>query len=116
MTRANQFMDELYEKSYYENTRVMRPEILEDVVSIFEDGKGRKVFRYITLVIQRTYSDDATWIAYVDAIRRCLRESDVIGIDKNGNAKILLSSSTRDDAAYVIERLKGKQVPAMIQD
>ncbi len=116
MTRANQFMDELYEKSYYENTRVMRPEILEDVVSIFEDGKGRKVFRYITLVIQRTYSDDATWIAYVDAIRRCLRESDVIGIDKNGDAKILLSSSTRDDAAYVIERLKGKQVTAMIQD
>ncbi len=111
LVRANDYMEQfLQQNAYYTGTNVMKMSSMEELEKTYQEGKEMGVFEYATLYIVRNKPDDRDWILYLESVKRCLRDADAIGVERNGNAKILLGASGEKEARIVQVRLEEKSI------
>lgn len=110
LIRANDYLEQFQQNAYYPNTRVMHIRALEEVEKTYLEGEEMGVFEYATLKIIRNKADASEWLQHLAHVREFLRDADAIGVDRNGNGRILLVASGMEEAKIVQKRLEEKEV------
>ena len=107
LSRALMFMEATEEKRYISDTAILHKEIFE---SIIQSKKIEKEKHNTPFILLEGLVGQASLNFLSDKISSLLRESDYIGMVKEGMLQILLSNSVENEAKTVLSRLEENQV------
>ncbi|MFF2484018.1 NAD-dependent epimerase/dehydratase family protein [Paenibacillus sp. NPDC058071] len=96
---------------YLDGLPVLKPEVFLAVIRSREQAKLKFNVNYSFIALQRKIIIDGELLFKVNGL---LRESDFIGQSFGGDLFILLSNSTKDDAAIVANRLLSQRIDASV--
>ena len=103
LLRAYDYTQAIYEKQYIEGTRIMTAEAFEKIYKNFIRLAERKVFSYILLAVD---SKEYSYKEVDGMLQKRVRVNDILGIDKDGEIKILLSQATERDLDFILPRFE----------
>lgn len=87
---------------YYEDSIILKPEVFNEIVASKKKTFEQYGVPYLLLNTERfnlSYRDTA------DYLGNKLRETDYVGLDHEGNLRILLSNTSKDDEKGILARL-----------
>lgn len=101
--RAYEYNRAAHSQQYISGTRILHTEEFEKSAESFRKMAERKVFSYLELEIdcKGIPLDDVD-----DLLEKRIRTNDIMGIDKDGKLKILLSQATKDDLTHILPRFE----------
>lgn len=128
--RAARYINMLENRRYQENQYLMEQEAFSSLMRVFLDARGKQLTECVVLRLfpleeeNETIHQGETGLIptdplsaknalerYEDAAKELtskIRNSDYIGVLEDGNMYILLTNTTIEDAAYVMERVQGE--------
>ncbi|MBD2867545.1 NAD-dependent epimerase/dehydratase family protein [Paenibacillus arenilitoris] len=101
LSRALSYVEATVSQRYLEGSRVLKPEVFEPILASKRLASSKHGVEYV-LLTAGSAADVSPETA--DQIYRSLRETDYLGLGRDGQLLILLSNSGRQDAAFVLER------------
>lgn len=107
LKRAYIFEASLRDKRYIKDTRILTPDIFEEILEEIRKNKEELGMSYSLLKITNEESGLKT---INEKIIGVIRDNDYIGRDKNDNLYVLLSNTKDNYAGIVIERLQKKGI------
>ncbi|PYI53836.1 NAD-dependent epimerase/dehydratase family protein [Paenibacillus flagellatus] len=102
-SRALAFVEATVNQRYIEGTPVLKPEVFESILEAKQTAKSNHGIDYVLLEVEAGPFAAQSLPA---RIAQMLRETDYIGIGKDGKLMVLLSNSSAEDASRVLERFK----------
>jgi len=113
LIRAYDYNRAVYEKQYITGTRILHTEEFEKVYENFKNMADRKVFSYIQIDIGlRSHSIEEA----DDMIEKLIRANDILGINKDGKLRLLLSQATKEDLVFILPRFEGVDLDITVLD
>lgn len=108
MDRAYEYMDNI-DKSYNnKQDGVINSEAFKKILQIYEYGEKENLVEFSLLKVE-TYGD-MTQGEFYSFLKEQVRDTDYVGVDNNDETYILLTNSNKEEARYVIDRLKKNQI------
>ena len=107
LVKAYQYEGVIHTKKYIESTKVLTSPYFIEVIQNKEEAKLSGISESILLSVKNTFN-----YKNYKRIEQSIRETDYMGIDKDGLFYILLSGTTDEGGKQVIERLKFQGVQA----
>jgi uncharacterized membrane protein len=101
LLRANRYMNALEGQRYIEDTKILEPEAFSSLVRAYEKAKSRNLTECTLLQLDVKQQDYE--IAGRELLSK-LRQTDYMGVLKNGGIYVLLANTTENDAKIVVER------------
>ncbi len=106
LNKAYKYLEATEYDKYISNTKVLKPDIFEEILNAKKIAMERKVSEYS--ILQIDYKDELENAA--NNVDRIIRDTDYIGLDKEGNMLVLLSNSNEIDSSIVLKRLEEKKL------
>lgn len=103
MSKAYTYMESIQETSYIENTRTMNEIAFTKVLEIYDYGKQKTMLEYTLLQVESALTKEKELYHVLDQL---IRDTDYMGIGKDGRLYILLTNSDLKDAIQVKNRLE----------
>jgi len=103
LLRAFDYNQAIYESQYIKGTVILNEENFEKTFEHFKSMSDRKVFYYVLLEIDpkgHSLSEVNGMLAGK------IRTNDILGLDKNGKIKLLLSQATKEDLGFILPRFE----------
>ena len=102
--RAYEYNKAIKEKQYISGTRILHTEEFETMYENFRNMSDRKIFSFAELDIglKGHTIDEAD-----DMIERLIRANDVLGVNKEGKLRLLLSQASAEDLPVILPRFEG---------
>ncbi|MFD0715441.1 NAD-dependent epimerase/dehydratase family protein [Paenibacillus sp. GCM10027626] len=107
LARALAYVQATEEQRYLPGTSILKPEVFLEIVNSKEQAKSKHGIDYVLLSASPGKRNLLDWS---NEISRVLRETDYIGAGEHGEIMVLLSNSTNEEAAHVLERLKSNGI------
>lgn len=101
MSRAVAYMSSIRHNDYLKGTNVLKTKALRNILEIYCQGEYEKVLDYSLLELSGVYVGDE---ALFQKINEIIRDSDYVGIGRDGSIYILLTNSNDFETVNVIER------------
>ena len=102
MLRANRYLDALREERYIKDSMILEPEAFESLVRAYVKARKKNLTQSTLLRIEDSDAYETTVIS--DELNTKLRQSDYLGMTKNGNIYVLLTNTNETEASIVIQR------------
>ncbi len=109
MSRAVLYEESIAEDSYLPGSRVMKFEAFTEIVRTYREGEAAGLLEYTLLRLEIPSSVPVQ--AVIPDIERSVRDTDYIGMQGN-RFYILLSNSNHEEAQFVLQRLKDRNLSA----
>ncbi len=103
--RAYDFMEALMDESFYGKTTIMKKDAFEKRLAIYKEGKEQGLLDFSVLDLKLTENKKYE----LAMASKLVRDTDYIGL-VGKKAKILLSSTSKNEADAVIERFRSKDL------
>ena len=104
LLRANIYLESIHGAKYDPSSGIMKLEAFKAILKLYIQGKKEQLLDF-TLLEVKAYENMGEK-EFFDIIKRMLRETDYIGMGQDKEIYILLANSNKEEAAYVINRLK----------
>lgn len=102
--RAYEYNKAVKEKQYISGTRILHTEEFETMYENFKNMSDRKIFSFAELDIGlKGHTIDEV----DDMIERLIRANDVLGVNKEGKLRLLLSQASAEDLPVILPRFEG---------
>lgn len=106
LNKAYKYLEATEYDKYFTNTKVLKPDIFEEILHAKKAAKELQVSEYSILEID--YGDELEKTA--SNLEQIIRDTDYIGLDKEGKMVVLLSNSNELDSNIVMKRLQEKNL------
>lgn len=104
VVRSRRYLEALKGQRYLSGTNTMQPEAFGALVKAFMDARNRGLTECVLLEVLADRND------YVKAdrdLRKCMRQTDYIGILDDGKLCVLLANTNEEKSEDVIKRIRG---------
>lgn len=112
VVRATRYLDALENRRYLEGTEILDQEAFQVMVHAYTDAQNKGLTQCVILGVE---AGKEPMITAGNNIRRLLRNTDYLGILK-GRLYILLANTTKEDAGFVIDRMKNAGYPCGLRE
>ncbi|CAM4060016.1 NAD-dependent epimerase/dehydratase family protein [Paenibacillus alkaliterrae] len=107
LSRALSYVGATSSQRYIEGTQVLRPDVFTDILASKRMASDKHGIEYV-LLSAGPPGDAPPDLA--DQISRSLRETDYLGLGPDGQLLVLLSNSSKQDAAFVLNRFYNNNI------
>ena len=111
--RANRYLDALHNRRYVEGTNVLDEGAFTMLAKAFSDAREKGLTEYVLLEILaggENYEDVA------GTLGSAIRQTDYLGILKEGRLYALMSNTSRDNVAGIMERFKSAGYECRVEE
>lgn len=109
VTRADNYMQAMAYSRMIDRTGIMRTEAFNDLIRVYTEASAHKLADYCLLSVDR---GDETLEAWDQRLTAMLRHTDNLGLLNENTLGVLLTNTNVQEGSVVINRLRGKGVPA----
>lgn len=111
VVRATRYLDALENRRYLEGTQILEQDAFQTMIHAYLDAQSQGLTECVILSVQSTQELAQAGIQ----IRSLLRNTDYLGI-LDRELYILLANTTKEDAAYVMNRLNKAGYPCALKE
>ncbi len=112
LSRAFSFVEATANRRYIEGSAILKPEVFKEILDSKRTAHALYGVEYVLMTPAAKLPESELGPLSMD-ISRSLRETDYLGLSENGSLLMLLSNSTKEDARFVIQRLKQAGIEMM---
>ncbi|MCX7842194.1 MAG: NAD-dependent epimerase/dehydratase family protein [Clostridia bacterium] len=110
--KAKAYEDAIVNKRYFKGSKLLKPKYLEELIK--SKSRGYELFgiEYTVLDVQSKSNDhtlkhkEGYALSIAGELSACIRETDHVGIDRDGNIKLVLSNTGKEISQAIIKRLE----------
>lgn len=106
LNKAYKYLEATEYDKHITNTKVLKPDVFEEILHAKKMAMEQKVSEYAILEIN--YGDELEETS--DKVSNIIRDTDYLGLDKGRRLLVLLSNSNETDSNFVIRRLREKNL------
>ncbi len=103
VVRANSYLDAIRNQRYVEGTSVLGEEAFTQLAKAFFDARDKGLTEY---VLMEVLTEDKNYEHVAKALGGTIRQTDYLGIFKEGRLYVLLSNTNKENAGVIIERFR----------
>jgi hypothetical protein len=103
VVRSRRYLEALRAQRYLSGTGIMQPEAFGVVVKAFMDAQTRGLTECVLLEVQ---ADRAELAKADQALGKCTRQTDYIGILDDGNLCVLLANTSEEKSKEIVQRIQ----------
>lgn len=103
VVRSRRYLEALRAQRYLPGTGIMQPEAFGVVVKAFMDAQTRGLTECVLLEVQ---ADRAELAKADQALGKCTRQTDYIGILDDGNLCVLLANTSEEKSGEIVRRIQ----------
>lgn len=100
--RSSRYLDALQDKRYIQGTRIMAPDAFEETVHNYQNAEVEGLAECVVLKVN---VPEEYYIEASERIEETLRESDLVGVMKDGGLYILLANTKAEESVFAMNRI-----------
>lgn len=109
LNKAYKYLEATADNKHVVNTKILKPEVFEEIINAKEIAREMQLSEYSLLEI---CYDELEKTA--DDVSSIIRDTDYLGLDKEGRLLALLSNSNETDSDVVMKRFKEKKLECRV--
>lgn len=102
LNKAYEFEKRVKSNHYIDGTSFLKPDSLDQVITVMDEFKSRGQLNYACIKIKQSL--DLKLMS--TKLKKCIRDTDYLGIDSNGMVNIILLNASSKDADLVMKRFQ----------
>ena len=102
LNKAYEFEKRVKSNHYIDGTSFLKPNSLDQVITAMDEFKSRGQLNYACIKIKQSL--DLKLMS--TKLKKCIRDTDYLGIDSNGMVNIILLNASSKDADLVMKRFQ----------
>lgn len=103
VVRANRYLDAIRNQRYVEGTSVLGQEAFTHLAKAFFDARDKGLTEYVLMEI---LTEDKNYEHVAEMLGSTIRQTDYLGIFKEGRLYVLLSNTNKDNVGGIIDRFR----------
>lgn len=112
MYRAYEYMENINKSYNRKYDGIMNAEAFEKILQLYMYGEKENLVDFSLLKVEAY--EGITKEVFYTRLKEQVRDTDYIGVNSNDETYILLTNSNKEEAKYVIDRLKKNQIYSII--
>jgi len=116
LTRALAYVDATANVRYIEGTTILKQDIFKEILDSKKTAKLKYGVDFVLVTPVAPVVNGEDLQKFAQLITKSLRETDYIGMGDSGELLVLLANSSRDDAAFVLDRFRQNGIEMKFTD